>query len=407
MPSYSLFDWLAPLIGVILYFTVVLWRNDWRIAGRYTALLILLMLGGYSVLFVYTYWFPYRTASDLYRYHDDGLALIRVFKTNTWDGIQILFGLDSLHKQDFHAYYPWFYGFDGNYSNGPSRMAAILYPVTHGIWGLEIFTVSALVIYAKRKLIAVWTKWNPGIVFSLIYFAFPSFWIYQGLVLKESMYFLIGVFAIYSFHKQNLALKILASLLLIPMLIERPFIVLALAIFVAVNYLVNRKSLLLLAVAILAFIGVLELSIVQDKLNQAHNLFVNKGIEQNAGSLAIAEDINTGLLHPIKIWYAGFKVNFHVPNIAEIKASGLLNKVYYLENIFLILLLTVSIARVLLLGKLGKWVLYLFVFFFLWGLLGYLVPIEGALHRYRVLLLYFLLPFMIDVFKKQHYERFQ
>ena len=396
----------------ILYLSAFLWlikRSrffDIRSVSRFQLGIFFLMkvAAGILLTVAYTYYYTDRTHNDIYRYFNDSVIISSVLFKNPLAWIKIMLGAGLEHPETFQYLIP-----TQNFSHSGSDMVTnnsliirlnvlLNYASYYNIWINTLFFdfLSYAGMVALYKTLQPYFKPLPKAL-SIPIFLIPSFVFWSSGLLKESMFFMCFGFWLHSFLRLNQGRKNVRDMIV---LILTSWFIFHIKIQVFVILLISGYFLWLISsegikrwTGIVLLIVVFSVAWYTNSLSSVCEVISNKRTEfiqlaavQNAGSLIQLEQLPAdciGLFYgiPSAIINAVFR-----PFIWEYKNPFQI--IFCIENLFFLVTILFVILRFFKFPYGAK--RYLLGFFFLFSILNYLVigwtvPIEGAIVHYRII----------------------
>jgi hypothetical protein len=414
---------IAIFLTIFIFFLTKRYSNEiapvwWMIA------FILKILAGIFLIFIYTNYYFDRNKADIFKYYDDGKILWNSSKDNPNDFIKIIFGIYD--KNEYQTLKDKYLINTSNWERANYvpitcdnrmmiRINAILMPLTGGNYLLHMLFFVFLAFIGQFlffKSINPYIK-NAKLSFIIIFF-FPSLVLWTSGVLKEALVmFLLGLwfFSIHKIITKRVSIFTIILFILVTILFFTVKIYIIIGLFLAIFPLIISKVLkkieiwklylvfllfYILCIPLIKWIFNLDLlMIVVNKLTLATNL----AISENAGSLinplnlkpTIFSFILNAPLALVNTLFRPFVTDLH--NIIVIPA--------FIENVLWIsFAIFTFIFHKKSLHRNNKLILFSFLLFALieFLLIGYTTPIVGAIVRYRIFpLLFLLLSFVIII----------
>ena len=386
--------------------------------------------GGLILYYVYTRHYTQRHTADIFKYYDDSLVLYNSFLNHPLDFFKIIFGLDFNREYFSFNYYIEMNNWDTSYKNSlmnESRLLIKLNAILNIIGFKNYFFNSitfVLMGFVGEFLIfkSLLLKFNfkyPKILFwSMV--LFPSIFLWSSGILKEPLIILsFGlILNSLSLKRKTKWLNISTFTIALLIIFKVKFYVFICFFPALISYLISEKTKLKPPRLIFAFCIIIALALlIMGNMKSSYNPLKILSEKQN-DFITLSELFDTG---------SAFKMNPIEPNIISlIKAipkgavngflrpfpkniNKLLQLLPLIENILLYLLfLYLSFKIVFLKIELNKDVKNIFwnsLFFIsmLFVLTGISTPVIGALVRYKVPGLIFIIiviNLMYDQYKK-------
>lgn len=389
------------------------------------------LLFGAVLWLVYTYYYPERQFADIFKYYDDALVLFEASKSNLLHYLQILTGINADSGQ-FSQYFletsHWHRPYDyGIYNDNRTiiRLILLLIPFSLGYYApLVVFFcfMSLIGLMGIFKTACYFLKERQvELVFAV--FLLPSMLFWSSGVLKEAiLIFVFGLFVYYLFKTLfvRISFKYLIKISICMLLLSlvKGYVLLALtpAFFslLAIKASGNKKpGLIFLTVHFVLLILAINLYRVSPKLDvlfylhQKQQDFINVGEQLPAGSYIPTRPFEPHWVSlfanmPEAITNALFR-----PTIFE--ANSFMMGISALENFFVILICGLFLINFRKPEK-EKMPLFWFSVFFtvsLAAIIGFVTPVLGAVVRYKIPLMPFLMiAFIIISDKERMVNRF-
>lgn len=414
-------------IFLSILYTVIFWiiiRNHsfFRLEGVRNESLrwvfLLKVAAGFSLLFVYTYYYTNRSTSDIYKYFDHAKIMYNALFTNPIDYFKMLFGImndNAYFTETYYQYMPqWFRSFESNIfsdSHAIIRFNAFVMLFSFGNISVHVVIMAFLSFIGSTAMYKFFIRHSKkskmGLFFSVFLVPSALFW-GSGLMKEGLIFFALGIL-IYEVDKIPYKLnvfrifwilfavlllmhtKIFIILMIIPLLIAHKNI----------NSVSKQKITLLYLLIVTLFISVGYFSFKQlgnldafKMLAQKQNDFIALAQMENAGSL-----IDESKLEPsfVSILSSIPKALF---NGACRPIPFVDNSIIYLPNMFENLCIILAMICCFVfpnnLNRSEKSLINMSLWF-VFGvviLTGLTTPILGAIVRYKTIAL----PFLFSVF---------
>ena len=408
---------MIDIIFAIPYFILVFWmlgkirffKNSGFSIKSLQFAFLLKVFSGYVLFYIYAYHYNNRIESDTFKYFDDSYHMYRAFFSNPIDYLKMLFGIscegahfDDLYYQDM---YNWYRPYESSLYNDNRliiRLNAFIRIFSFGNYHVHnlvfnLLSFIGLVGLARFFLYHLKNEWKIYIAVFLI----PSVVFWGSGVLKESiLMFAIGLFC-YHFHKKFRLKVALILLLSLGIMLVLKFYVLMALMPVVVAWLLNKKQIKnvafayatsILSISLVAFIiGYLipEYNVISILVTK-QNDFVNMANVMKVNSAFEMAPLTPDLFAIVKAIPEGLFNCFTKPWPTEIKNP--LFVASFLENLLILVFIGGAIAWYKKPNKYSlKFILFCFAFtMFLFAIIGITTPITGALVRYKVPALPFL-----------------
>jgi len=412
------------IIFIYLIYKIPFYRAEGLSAKVLSVIFVIKILAGIAMSLIYTYYYTDRNTADIFKYFDDSKVIFDALLSKPVDYISMMTGIgnDSPYFNDH--YYKlmnnWYRVYESNIYNESHtiiRFNALVRIFSFGYYNVHtvficFLSLSGLVALYKNSIKFIKNK-NKELIFGI--FLLPSVIFWGSGVMKEGLLFFGLGFLIYHFFAiiENFRFASLLWIIITTILIYfTKFYVLAIAIPILIAHLWVSKSsekfiLLkyLIVFVIYIFIGS-ELHLLFPKLDTLDILvtkqrdFIGLAKFMNSGSL-----INIPLLTP-DIWsfikYApqAFFITMFRPFITE--ADSMMILMAALENLLILVILILAIVFANL-RQIHKSIFYacMFAVIFMFVLTGLITPVMGAMVRYKVPALPFLMIMLIMLIDKE------
>ncbi len=379
---------------------------------------LLKVAAGFSLLFVYTFYYTDRSTSDIYKYFDHAKIMYNALFTNSLDYFKMLFGVmndNAYFTETYYQHMPqWFRSFDSNIfsdSHAIIRFNAFIMLFSFGNISVHVVVMAFLSFIGSTALYKFFIRHSKkskmGLLFSIFLVPSVLFW-GSGLMKEGLIFFALGIL-IYEVDKIPYKLnvfrifwilfavfllmhtKIFVLLMIIPLLIAHKNI----------QNISKQKISLIFLLVVSLFITIGYFSFKQlgnldvfKMLAQKQNDFIVLAQMENAGSL-----INNTKLEPSFISV--------ISNLPKALFNGACrpipmmdNSIIYLPNIFENFLILIGLIFCFLfpncINKSEKSLLNISLWF-VFGVIiltGLTTPILGAIVRYKTIAL----PFLFSIF---------
>ena len=430
-------DILLALLFTIIFLVLIKklrFFNSEKISFTLLSILFIAkVLSGIFMILVYTYYYTDRSTADIFKYFDDGNILFSALFNNPKDYFKMLSGIGS-NEPHLMEYYDkmgfWIKSFNYNLYNDNRtliRFNAFVRLFSFGSIYVHIVIINFLSfsgLFALYKTFISGFK-NQSTLLLLFIVGLPSVVFWGSGILKEGiLLFALGflVYTSYSIINNKLTLKHIIILFgAIFILLLSKFYVLIALIPGFIYYIWQKKSsivpfwLKFLITHVFVIIITVQIHYLLPKYDLV-NIIVQK---QHDFEQMIAENGTVGSYYSIpklehSVWNIlknspqGIINSFSRPHIFEAKSPFMLLSAF--ENLFLIILFICT----LFFFTLKKWdsaiILQIISFvIILFALTGITTPVLGALVRYRLpalpfLMVMFLYFFDIEKFKNLLYQ---
>lgn len=393
------------------------------------------LVAAYCLFLVYTKYYTDRSTADIFKYFDDSTWLYKnVFSKSPINYLKIIFGIHTdqpyIHYELKQTQY-WFKPHETNVFNDNRtviRFNLIIYLISLGYYHIHTLILCFLSFIGLTGIYKTFQKLFPNktLVLVLSIFFLPSVLFWGSGILKESiLLFSVGIF-IYQFSemfihkKKTISTFIWIVISFLMLTITKTYVILTLipSIISFISFKYFKKSRITLhfilvhicciAIALLVNFLIPSLDILGNLVYKQHD-FLNVARDSNAQSTIYVERLNNSIYSFLHFSPLAFINGMFRPSIFEF------NSVSYIPAIFESFILTLGIILLIkkrnkLFDNNQKLLIFFSVFFscFLALLIGLVVPVLGAIVRYRVPYLPFLysailvsinIP-MIDLLKK-------
>ena len=375
------------------------------------------VLTGIALYSIYTYYYTDRLTADIFKYFDDGAILRDLARNDFSSFFSLFFGLEcqTIECQetlDSMRFWSKSYNF-GLFNDNQTiiRLNALIHFISFGNYQIHNILFNFL---SFMGLIAIWKflkakfpvkKW----MLILCLFLFPTVLLWTSGVLKESiLIFALGFFLYFFFVKEGLKYKGMAIIFLALLFGIKPYVIISLLpgfVILALLKIPNWKPVKALIIGLVLTIG-LGLLIhffspmkVMDLVLDKQQVFSILAKANDAGSLYYFPEMKSYSDLFIYAPLAFFNTLFR-PFIWE--ANGMFSVLAALENLLIIAFLFVLVFAFKK-RKLEKWELFLILFIAVLSvLIGLTTPVFGAMVRYKMPLMPFLL---ILIFMRINYQK--
>lgn len=419
---------LLSVLYTVLLSTLLLtmsWFRLHHLSRIQLVVLFLLKIGfGIALTQIYTHYYTDRSKQDIYKYFDDSKPIYDALGQNAVHYLQLVTGInddDPALKQYLKQTQHWYRSEKDIFtSNRPLiRFNAVFRTISGGsIYVHTIFLcfLSFCGLIAIYKLLSHHFKRRRlELIFSI--FLLPSVLFWGSGLLKEGLIlFSIGIL-VYSFHKilkQSYSLRHFLAFLL------GTYILVSLKVYVfaalapallgqALFYRLGKERPLFYHVVALGLIGflvfltprIVPIPTASELIAGKNEQFIDLAKKEDAGSYIEGQQLEPNLGSLLTAVPSALKNTFLRPFI--LTADGLFQKAIALENIliYLILLLAIIFPR-LPEGEKGAFVwMGLSFTIMLFLIIGWTIPILGAIVRYKVPALPFFLASCIQLINKR------
>jgi hypothetical protein len=411
------------IVFIYLIYKIPFFKAEGLSAKVLSVIFVIKILAGIAMSLIYTYYYTDRNTADIFKYFDDSKIMFDALLKKPADFISMMTGIgnDSQYYNDH--YYKlmnnWYRVYESNIYNESHtiiRFNAFVRIFSFGYYNVHtvficFLSLSGLVALYKNSIKFIKNK-NKELIFGI--FLLPSVIFWGSGVMKEGLLFFGLGFLIYHFFAiiEKFSFASFIWIIITTILIYfTKFYVLAIAIPILIAHLWVSKSgekyILMkyfIVFVIYIFIGT-QLHFVFPRFNTLDILvtkqrdFIGLAKFMNSGSL-----INIPLLTP-DIWsfikYApqAFFITMFRPFITE--SGSMMILMAALEN-FLILIILILAFVFANFQQIHKSIFYacMFAVIFMFVLTGLITPVMGAMVRYKVPALPFLMIMLIMLIDK-------
>ena len=390
------------------------------------ALFGLKLLAGITLLLIYTFYYADRETADIYKYFDDSLIIHELLLKDPGAYFQILIGINSedphllgiLDKLNY-----WHKPFESALYNDNRTiirfnvLARLISFGSIGVHTVIMCLISYTGLLAIYKFSVQFVKTKEKILVFVV-FLLPSVLFWGSGLLKEGMLlFALGIF-IYSCDRacskglnSKITLSILFSLWLL--LISKIYIIIAVAPLILAYCWSYRAGVIpmILRYCLTLCIGLAVLWGIQwmnpdldltTMLSNKQGNFMDVAAMSNANSVYSIPVLEPSVLSIVKsIPIAIINVLFR-PHLGDVDSPMM--SLAALENLMILLSLTVSL--IFMKKKTADWNFLFFCIGFvviLYALIGMVTPILGAVVRYKIPALPFLLLIFLVLFDQEKF----
>ncbi|MFH0895926.1 MAG: hypothetical protein V2A54_15945 [Bacteroidota bacterium] len=409
---------------MFLIFRLPFFKIDGLSRKSITAFFLIKVVAGLALFFLYTYFYTDRKTADIFKYYDDSKILFDTFFTNPEHFFRMLFGIDN-NTSEFTGYYTsmnnWYREYESNLYNDSHtiiRINAVLRFFSFGCFNvhtvfMSFFSLLGLTAIYKTFRIIIRDKKN---MLAIAVFLVPSVVFWGSGVLKESILIFGLGFLFWFYHKLflirfswiSLAWVIISLILL--RFTKFYILVAVLPGFIANTWLMltaYRKPILKYAVVLILYVisafGIHYLLPEYspfDILYIKQKDFINLSLFMQSGSFIQPPSLDNGLISffigiPLALFNCVFRPFFFESTNPFILLAGI-------ENFFIILLIIISIVF----SSKSKPNAMIFLFslsfvLLLFTLIGMVTPVMGAIVRYKVPALPFLISALVMIINKE------
>ena len=378
------------------------------------ALFTLKILAGTALWAVYTWVYPDRATADIFKYFDDSAVLYGALWNAPGDFFRMLFGIGNDSPYFTEQYYAvmnnWIRQFENNVYNDSHTMIrfnAVLrlfsfgYYHVHTVFACFLSTAGLVALY--RALVPLVKGMERGLMVAV--FLWPSMLFWASGVLKESLlvfglgFFLLGMTGPWNFAKRWRAVLAIA-IGTCTMLVVKFYVLLCLIPGLLAWWWWRSNKRGALWKSIVVHVAAVILALVSGTLFPGYDVlyllamkqsdFIGMATEVKSGSLMVVPTLEPTLWSFVQNIPSALYLTFLSPFAAM--GNGLMGLMSGLENLALLSLPFLAVRYACPRAAINVPVL-LFVFSFallLALLIGWTVPVVGALVRYRIPMLPFL-----------------
>jgi len=370
--------------------------------------LYLKIVAGFGLTFMYTSYYPDRSEADIYKYFDDSEVMYNALKENPSHYFRMLFGANNDNTYFDEHYYKvmnhWYREYETvtyNDSHTIIRINAFLRLFSMGyfqVHNLLMIFFAFIGLTALFRAFQNYFKERPYIVFFAV-FLIPSLLFWSSGALKESILILgLGLF-LYAIQQlifigfnflRIIGVLIGGFLLFYTKMYVLGVLIPVLAADIWVVFTNNKKILLKYLLTLFFFIDAAvilghylpEYNIFAILVGKQHD-FIGLALHEQAGSFIQPFAIKASFLSFASFAPLALINTLFRPFFGDISSPLLILSL--LENLALICLIALAIIFPLK-GKKNYRIMYFFYFFsiLLFIMLGLTTPVLGALVRYRI-----------------------
>jgi hypothetical protein len=418
------------ILYALLFIFLIYKLSFFKIEGFKRASLVIVFLlkicAGLAMYFIYTYYYTNRATADIFRYFDDSKVMYDALWHHPQDYFKMLFGIGN-DSPYFDVYYKtmnnWYRVFESNIYNDSHtiiRINAVIRLFSFGCFNVHtVFMcfISLTGLTALYKFFVLYLKEKKRELFFAV-FLIPSVLFWSSGVLKEAiLLFGMGMLLYYleKLTREKFSIRALVWLVysIILLIYTKYYIIIILipllVAFLWCKYTNEKRSLLKYSLVLLVYIAIgLNIHLVfpgYDMLEiiaQKQNDFIGLAKEMHSGSLLTQNMMQPNLMGLVRDAPVAFYNSLVRPYVWE--SNSLLILFSALENILLFLL--IIICLIFIQRRIPhKPVFYLCLFFFVatYTLTGLTSPVMGAMVRYKVPAMPFMLIFFVMMFSKEKF----
>lgn len=384
---------------------------------------LLKVLAGYFMFLLYTYYYTVRKDADIFKYFDDSAILFSSIYQNPKHFFQMLFGINSTAEY-LNTYYDqmsfWFNKYSLNHDNRTLiRLNTILRFFSFGYYQVHNIFVCFLSFIGLTGILKILSEKIKGknIELFVAVYLLPSVIFWGSGVLKDGfLLFAFGIF-LYQFYKIS---EKKSDLYTVPLFVITAFFLAFTKVYVLLSVIPglisyywsrasDKKVGLKFALTHIVYFSILfNLYRIFPEYDLTKILYAK---QKNFYSLAEAVNagsrIQIGYLEPNfnSIFFnlpQAFANVFFRPYISDIKSVFI--SMTFIENIFIILIILLCLLSRPRLEQKDKSLFYLFLYYVLivFALIGLVTPVIGAMVRYKVPALPFLVCIFIMLYNKEN-----
>ncbi|MCX7696093.1 MAG: hypothetical protein N2Z72_00175 [Bacteroidales bacterium] len=407
------------VFSIIVVVVLLLWKisffHRFSLSWWWFAVAFLLkVVAGATLVYIYTYYYTDRSKADIYKYFDDGKVMYDALKNNPSHYLRMITGIDndnplfdSLYYAKMNNWYRVYETVTYNDSHTMIRLNALFFLVSggffsvHSLFFILMSFLGSILLFAA--IVKIFPKKDKLLFFSV--FAIPSIVFWTSGALKEAVLLLgvgLNLFSLFHFF-DSLRLKWLYGLLFLISLFILIFIkmyVLLAIIPMLIAYVwisMTRKRRFFLKYT-LSLLGYILLLYIVGKINsdyffpsllvQKQHDFIGLALHEKSSSYIEPLPIKPSLLSLTMYAFPALVNAMFQPFIWNI--SSLLEAFSFFDLLLFYLIIIVLLIYGKIQLKEHTWFfLYFSVIMFL--LVGFTTPVVGAIVRYRIPAMLFLL----------------
>lgn len=384
--------------------------------------------GGLILYYIYTQYYTQRHTADIFKYYDDSLVLYHSFFKNPIDFFKIILGLDFNREYFSFNYYMEMNNWDTSYKNSLMNESRLLIKINAilNLIGFKNYFFNSItfilmgfvgeVLIFKSLIKKFEFKYPKFLFWSIV--LFPSVFLWSSGILKEPMIiFSFGLILNSLILKRKWA-NISSFIVAILIIFKVKFYIFICVFPALISYIISEKTKLnppriifticVIMAAIIFALGKMNNNYNPLKiLSQKQNDFITLSELFDTGSAYKITPIEPNITSLLKAIPKGVVNGFFRPFPNNI--NNLLQLFPLIENLLLYLMITYLFFKMIFLKiKINqdvKNILWNSLFFItmLFILIGISTPVIGALVRYKVpglLFLIIVINLMYDQFKK-------
>jgi hypothetical protein len=425
---FSLMEYLLTLLYTIV-FIFILWKAPFfRAEGLskqvVAGIFVLKIMAGIAMSLVYTYYYSDRSTADIFKYFDDSKVMFDALLKKPIDYLSMITGIGNDSAYFSEHYYKlmnnWYRVYESNIYNESHtiiRFNALLRIFSFGYYNVHtvficFLSLTGLVGLYKFTIKFIKNK-NKELIFGI--FLLPSVLFWGSGVMKEGLlFFALGILLIHFsriLEKFNFK-SLLWIIFCIVLIYFTKFYVLAIAIPILISQIwvskTNQKYILLKYITVITLYIFAGLEIHHifpafDTLNiivTKQRDFIGLAKFMNSGSLINIPVLTPDIWSFIKEAPQAFFITMFRPFFFE--ADSVLILMAALENLLILVILIFSIIFIDV-KQVNRSIFYacLFAVIFMFVLTGLVTPVMGAMVRYKVPALPFLMIMLIILINKE------
>jgi hypothetical protein len=415
---------LYTAVFVLIIFKLPFFKTEGLTTKIISGIFILKILAGIAMSFIYTYYYTDRNTADIFKYFDDSKVMYDALYNKPGDFFRMLFGVDNNSAYFDQNYYKvmnnWYRVYESNIYNESHtiiRFNALARIFSFGYYNVHtvfmcFLSLSGLVALYKTTIRFIKNK-NKELIFGI--FLLPSVLFWGSGVMKEGILFFALGLLVYHFFRIIEKFNIISFLWIIfsgVLIFYTKFYILAIAIPILIaHFWVSKTSdkYILLKYLIVFFIYIfagLQLHHIYsgfdalDIMVTKQKDFIGLAKFMNSGSLIDIPLLTPDIWSFIKNAPQAFFITMFRPFIFE--SNSLLILMAALENLLILLIMVLTIFFISF-KEMNKSIFYacLFAVIFMFVLTGLITPVMGAMVRYKVPALPFLIIIFIMLINKE------
>lgn len=235
-------NFILPTIFIV-FFIVLIWklkffRSTTLSPGLLSGIFLLKIIAGLILYYIYTYYYQDRKLGDTFRYFDDGYVMYKAYSANPSDFFKMLTGINSGEehlKKYYFEMFNWYKPYDYEAYNDNRiviRLNALLFFVSGGNYHVHSIIFNFLAFTGLTSIFRILHKaFSYKHVLCIPVYLTPSVLLWSSGVLKESiLLFAFGIFLNYilKFIKDFKPIYLIMALLMLYILsLSKVYVVLA------------------------------------------------------------------------------------------------------------------------------------------------------------------------------------